>query len=290
VGSNQPTAPRSRNAPPVALRWTASQRKPRDARSSFVIAPYRPGTDGRLRPEVPVEGPCRDTGGSCRLVVDHWRDRKTGPCFPILVMRCTAHGRGFTLYPPGHVPYGRLAIAPVAPDGSSLSSKKADAGSYSGTVFEVARDAARGRTFRRESGDEPEDGAWWSTARRRLPLLALWLGVSPALSDHEREERSADLHVALLPLQEGAKAVALGPGCRSRGLAVTSVLSELPSGVGWRRLYRAGHSAGLFGEPLLLSAGGRLRSLAAEQKGSESPSSGPDPPRLRSLSPGSRRR
>ena len=87
--------------------------------TSFVITPYLPGDDGVLSPKLPLMGPCSaEHDGECRLSVDHRRARKTGPCFPITVMRCREHGHSFTLYPPGHVPYGRRAVAPVAVDGS----------------------------------------------------------------------------------------------------------------------------------------------------------------------------
>ena len=43
------------------------------------------------------------------LVVHHLRERKTGPQIPVTVVQCRTHRRAFTIYPLGHVPYGRLA-------------------------------------------------------------------------------------------------------------------------------------------------------------------------------------
>ncbi len=81
---------------------------------SFVVTPYRPDAKGVLEPDLPTCCIHRVPGGeACDLVVGHLRDRKTGPRFPLTVLRCRVHGCAFTLYPPGHVPYGRRRVAPV---------------------------------------------------------------------------------------------------------------------------------------------------------------------------------
>ena len=80
-----------------------------------MVAPYLPDSDGRLIVRRPSVGPCSGRDGQpCRLSLHHERPRKTGPCFALSVLRCRAHGIAFTVYPPGHVPYGRVALAPVA--------------------------------------------------------------------------------------------------------------------------------------------------------------------------------
>jgi len=43
----------------------------------------------------------------CRMGGAGWHDRVTGPRHRLRKVRCKTHGRAFTLYPPGHVPYGR---------------------------------------------------------------------------------------------------------------------------------------------------------------------------------------
>jgi len=54
----------------------------------YVISPYYPDDTGRLLPELPTTGPCHEWDGrACRICVDHERDRKTGPGFPIRVVR-----------------------------------------------------------------------------------------------------------------------------------------------------------------------------------------------------------
>ena len=49
-------------------------------------------------------------GGACRIQGAGWRFRKTGPCHPLRKVRCCVHGVAFTLYPVGHVPYGREPV------------------------------------------------------------------------------------------------------------------------------------------------------------------------------------
>jgi hypothetical protein len=201
-------------------------------------------------------------------------------------MRCEAHGRqGFTLYPPGHVPYGREAIAPVTPDGQCWRSGPER---FCGTVFEAALDASRGRAWPRESGGGGD--GYWPSMWRRLADAEVWLGVSPGLEERGRERCAADLLVDLLPLREGARAIGTAPGYRSRGAAVMKVLGELPEGLPLlERLLRAGHAAGLFGEPLVpVRPGGPLRSLARERGGLAGLCGGRDPPRERDI-PSSRR-
>ena len=204
-------------------------------------------------------------------------------------MRCLTHCRGFTLYPPAHVPYGRDPVAPVLPDGRSSGNGLEH---FVGTIFKAALDAARGEAWPRESNGEPS----WPSMCRRLKVAEVWLGVAPGLGDQEREERAADLDVDLLPLLTAAAAIRAAPGYRSRGAAMVKILEELPAGFPLlERLLRAGFAAGLIGEPLVpirsggpVRPGGPLRSLARERPASSRSSPGPDPPRKRDV-PCSRR-
>lgn len=239
-----------------------------------MVALYRPDLAGSLLPEIPAEGPCKHRPGACRIRAHDWRHRTTGPCFPLRVVRCRTHDLSFTLYPPGHVPYGREPVAPVSPDGEPTGNGP---DRFAGTIFGAALDAARGRLWPRESGGS--DDPVWPTMCRRLADAELWLGIAPGLSDREREERAADLDVDLLPLREAA-AIRAASGYRSRGAAVVKILEELPPGRPLLdRFLRAGHGAGLLGEPFVpVRSGGRLRSLARERRPLAGSSSGRDPP------------
>ena len=198
-------------------------------------------------------------------------------------MRCLTHQWGFTLYPPGHVPYGRSAIAPLSPDGRATGNKL---DRFVDTIFEAALDASRGVAWPRES----DGGPCWPSMWRRIKVAEVWLGVAPGLDDKEREGRAADLDVDLLPLLTGAKTIRAAPGYRSRGTAMVRILDELPAGMPLlTRLLRAGYAAGLIGEPLVpVRPGGPLRSLARERDASTRSSPGRDPPRKRDV-PSSRR-
>lgn len=239
----------------------------------FVVTPYLPNDDGELCPSMPAYGPCGlGDEGACRLVLDHHRPRTTGPCFPLAVLRCTVHGCGFTLYPPGHVPYGRRAVAPVATDGSRVRVDDADdvkphgagreepdeqavspeALAFSGTMFDAALDAARGRIWQRDHLPGGTD-RWWSTQGRWIERALRLLGLGPDQSVALRHEVAELLAVDTLMLHELAS-MQLGEqaGYRQRGQAICQVLAALPlvSAFLAERLCNCGHLCGLWGMPL----------------------------------------
>lgn len=228
-----------------------------------MIAPYRPGEAGFLRPEVPAVCPFAEAGDACAVGVHHWRERRTGPRHPLMVARCAVHEVAFTVYPPGHVPYGQRALVAVGPDGSAVRD-----GDASATLLEAARDAADGRAWERSiptwSDADPDPDldlpGWWSTQRRHLDLALRLTGVDPELDDRAREARCGALDVDTLVTMEGARAIRDRPGYRARGRAVVDVLAALPTSP-LRRLLAAGHLAGLWGPPLWWD-GAVLRPLA----------------------------
>jgi hypothetical protein len=72
------------------------------------------------------------------------------------VVRCRTHAGAFTLYPPGHVPYGRQAVEPLAPDGGRLLGERTEGEpndpleqQLAGGLFDAALDAAAGRCWSR---------------------------------------------------------------------------------------------------------------------------------------------
>lgn len=230
-------------------------------RRPFVITPYRAGASGVLEPTLPEVGPCswRDRE-ACALGVDHVRERKTGPCFPLTVLVCETHGVGFTLYPPGHVPYGRTAVATVAPDGRALVDGPKGAEGFEETVFAAALSASEGEAWDRE---RPGGSArWWGTQWRRLAVALRICGLAPGIGEAERASVAAALGVELLLLRDQAWRTAAAPGYRRRGQAVRAVLERLaPGPCVLSRLMASGHLAGLWGAPLWWETQtGRLRS------------------------------
>lgn len=231
-----------------------------DARP-FVVTPYVEGAGGILEPKLPTHGPCGELDPRpCRLWIDHRRERKTGPEFPLTVLRCGAHDRrAFTLYPPGHVPYGRQRIAPIAVDGSAVHSESGDAvAAFGSTVFAAAVDAANGRAWSRDVC-----APWWSVQGRWLERLMRWVGVAVDIDAAMRARLAATLGVAQLLLLDQVKRIVVAPGYRRRGQAVTAVLAALRRDASlYDRLVRAGHEAGLWARPLRWDPeAGRLRAL-----------------------------
>jgi len=225
------------------------------ATRAFVVTPYVARPCGVLEAEVPREGVCRTAGGpACRIAVHHYRERVTGPCFPLTVVRCAVHGRAFTLYPPGHVPYGRRAVALVAPDGGEVVPAEASRGAdpvaaWSGTVFQAAVDAAFGRAWPRD-GEGGPGAPSWRTQRRHLARGARLLGVEPDLDETTRGQVARELGVVLLALRAGADRLRVRPGYRALGEAQLGVLLKLPASPATpRRLLVTGHLTRLWGPP-----------------------------------------
>jgi hypothetical protein len=143
------------------------------------------------------------------------RQRKTGPGHGLVVVVCRVHGRHYTLYPPGYVPYGRMPVAPVDHDGtSSLSTWKR-------TVFVAAVVAVvAGVAWPREGGGGP----CFRTQRRQIERAAQWLGLRSPRAEAEAVAYHLDVgvmdHLAARSAYERAR--------------------------GW--LLRSGHQVGVCGE------------------------------------------
>ena len=161
----------------------------------------------------------------------------------------------FTLYPPGHRPYGRQAVVPLAPDGGRLLGREGASADplgaeLTGGIFDAALDAAAGRAWPRCSeryGDGGEE-LYWSSQGRLLERAMGVVGVAPALSGEVRSRFADVLGVERMLLDEQAGAVCTAPGYRSRGRAVCTVLRAMPpSRLRYQRLIEGGRLAGLWG-------------------------------------------
>lgn len=124
----------------------------------FISAPYSADEQGRYRPSARIDQcPWAQGRQRCQLEKHDFRRRKTGPEVPLRVLRCHTHGHDFTVYPPGHVPYGRVALVPVDLQGEPIARDlPPPQASCAGTLFRgrprrgrgpaVAFRAGRGRT------------------------------------------------------------------------------------------------------------------------------------------------
>jgi hypothetical protein len=257
------------------------------ARRAFTVTPYAADAAGMMVASMPSSCSRREAGDPpCSLSVNHRRVRKRGPLFALTVARCGLHRRAFTLYPPGHVPYGRVAIAPVSSDGALLrdapSGERAGeqapvapsgerAGeqapvapsgertgeqapvaplSFSDTVFGAAIDAAAGVAWPRKSPARPGD---WRTQGRRLVRGAQLAGIAPTTADDEvrhREQMARQLGVPTLLLVEQARQWNKARGYRARGAAIALVIAGMEASRRLSdRLMRAGALGELWGRP-----------------------------------------
>lgn len=184
----------------------------------------------------------------CKLFSDHDRERQTGPCFPLRVMRCRIHQRGFTIYPPGHVPYGRQPLAPVAPDGN-LVTGNSGAKRFTGTFFNAALDAAEQCAWPQEGFDGSQKPRF-PTQVRHLNRASLLLGIEPQLDDSLRELTAQILSVPGQLLYRSATLIEDQPGYQNQGKAICNVLDALPQTTSlFERLAEAGSGVSLW--PLL---------------------------------------
>ena len=134
------------------------------------------------------------------MFVDHYRKRKTGPCYPVAVVGCRVHGkRRYTLYAAGHYPYGRVAVVPYSASGELLWEADSGGPPWQATLFGAAQDALQGQMWRSEQN-------WWQrwdarrrrTQGRRLEMAGRLTGVSGGLKEREREQIATRLGVATI--------------------------------------------------------------------------------------------
>jgi hypothetical protein len=174
-------------------------------RLPFVTTTYKAGNDGVLRPDLPSRCVFATGAQTCSIFVDHYRLRKTGPCFPLAVVGCTTHPQGrYTLYPPGHFPYGREPVAPYGPTGELLPAAETGRPLWQMTLFAAAVDAAKGEGW---SGESPwDDPRRRRTQGSRLQLTGRLLGVHPQLDEGDRERIATRLGAPTIRLLAGARA------------------------------------------------------------------------------------
>lgn len=218
----------------------------------FVTAAYVPGAVGALGPAVMPRSCLYASAGdeACVLVVHHVRERKTGPQIPVTVLQCRTHRRAFTLYPLAHIPYGRLAVAPVGLDGQVLFSTEDEpqAGrksspAWQATVLGAAFAAIHDKTIKLT------DLRWWATEPpERLAQCAALLGVHPGLPVQQADAVAFRLEIPRLVLRQAADEYERARGRAARGHVLVGVLGHLGSeSCLLDRVLAAGACAGCWG-------------------------------------------
>ncbi len=196
-------------------------------------------------PEQCLQGTACD-GSCCRIRLHHWRSRKTGPEFPLLVVECETHGIAFTVYPLGHVPYGRAAVVPVDLEGQLLRAAEG-AGAWEQTIMGAAQDAAEGRAWPRVGSDPSSPAGSWRTQGRRITQAAEILG----LTGSQASPLVGPFGVSALGHRESIAAFGEATGYRSRGAAVCLLVGEVER-ASWSQLdliLLAGVAVGRWGKP-----------------------------------------
>lgn len=187
---------------------------------------------------MPSYCPLGADGSPCRIIKHSFRERKTGPAQALVVAVCTCHKMHFTLYPSGHVPYGRHAVAPVDAWGRAC-------GDWRRTLFLAAIMAASGEpAWSRDFDGGP---GWW-TQRRQIKSAARWFGL--LCPTRQAESIAETLGVGILVHSGAAGKYILAKGFRQRACAVIQVLDAMAcDGLLLARVLRAGYQAGACPEP-----------------------------------------
>ena len=206
--------------------------------------------DGALRAVLPSRCVYATKEQTCAIFVDHYRERKSGPCHPVAVVGCRTHGRRrSTLYPPGHYPYGRVAAMPYSAGGELLLDAAGGQPHWQATLFGAAQDAKQGKLW-------PSQQHWWQvsstpsrrTQGRRLEMAGRLTGVSPELEERQREQIATRLSVATMTVLTGARG--WGRSWPSRAAAIVAVLAALAvSATLGDRMGAAGAVSDLWGPP-----------------------------------------
>ncbi len=164
---------------------------------------------------------------NCRIVNDHFRDRKTGPD-SILVVRCKTHKICFSIYPIGYTPYGRDKIAPVSPDGR-ITTGEQEEDRFAGTYFDAALDAAKSISWRHDY-QVPSPESSFITQSLHLKRSCTLFGINP---DSDAAQREAVIQLLDVPgqlLHDYMQRICIHSGYQNRGNAVCHILKSLHCG------------------------------------------------------------
>ena len=205
----------------------------------FIIVPYRRVED-RLIPDRPDSCPWAARGEMCQVSVHSWRKRKTGPRHPLRIFACGVHGHAFTVYPCGHVPYGRTLVAPVRADGTLHHQP-----SWSATLFRAALDAKEGDLW--PAGSPAGDLRRRRTQLRHLEQIEILLGLGSA--DACSIARALD--ITALDVLDARRALEATRGTRQRGAIAVRLFDEIPVRPAvLDAVLTAGAIAGVWGSPI----------------------------------------
>lgn len=207
-------------------------------------AAYEVGPTGVLSATVPERCPLGEDGSACLVTRHDQRARKSGPEHAIVVCRCRTHRVYFTVYPPGHVPYGRVAVVAADAEGRTIAGDALDDTLF-GAAVEASSETSSGRRSQRR------------TLVRRLELCAALLAIT-ASADAVRAAVAGALWIPQLRVREAARQYALGHRLCERARVVLSLLAQVSQHRLRTGVLITGHIAGLWGRPSRWDPGGRM--------------------------------
>jgi len=219
----------------------------------FVSSPYFPSeTDGTLICEIPDVCPLGIQLGeqhTCIVTFNYLRERKTGPCIPLVIVQCLTHNVSFTIYPPGHVPYGREPLVDIALDGFQIDAeleKDDTSNSFAGTLFDAALMASQGCFYPKE-GPYDLPTICYDTQLNHIKKSALLLGIA---KDHQVSHNEHIAEILNIPrqFQIGQSSHILRTPWNSinSGQAIRQVLENVPRDCIFERLVSCGFMCGIW--------------------------------------------
>lgn len=162
---------------------------------------------------------------TCSLFIDHYRSRKTGPRFPVAVVGCSRHPVGcYTLYPPGHIRYGRQPVVPCSPSGALLLDGDTGQPLWPATLFAAAIDAAARVWW--PSHSPADDERRRRTQGCRLEQAGQLLGLHDQVDSSRQEPIATRLRVPTMTLRRAASGWT--SSWQARGTAIMAMLQAVP--------------------------------------------------------------
>ncbi len=193
---------------------------------------------------MPSAGPCQvESNSRCDLRIKDFRDRKTGPEISLCVVYCKTHDAYFTLYPPGHVPYGRTALVDLTLSGEELEQDRGPP--FTGTYYQAALDGEQGRAWPKESA-EGSQVPRFETQKRHLTRCCTQFSIL----DKTNWEKATDaIKVAGIVLKQASEILKFHKGYRMMGSCICKIIRQItPTIQTFLGLASCGYYAGIWPE------------------------------------------
>jgi hypothetical protein len=182
-------------------------------KKTFVIAKYISDSSGKIRAKKPESCPNARIPGTCHISIFAYRSRVYSHGYKLNVFYCKNHGRHFTAYPPGFVPYSRRPLLNLAPDGQGILPQNlsdSNNSSLDKTFFSGVIDAAKGYIYPEEKqlGARPEEKPAAGCAKSQILniyMFMLLFGLLKTSHKKRREKIATVLNIDLSLLEDSRR-------------------------------------------------------------------------------------